>query len=70
MVWKPYLLIYDKRLVFVENTADVTASLRSLNVSFHFVYTTQNVLGHLWLPLLRLLLWWFSREALSICPRV
>ena len=31
---------------------------------------TKKVLGHLWFPLLCLLLWWFSCEALSISPRV
>ena len=30
----------------------------------------KKVLGHLWLPLLRLLLWRFSSEALSISPSV
>ena len=30
----------------------------------------KKVLGHLWFPLLSLLLWWFFSEALSISPRV
>ena len=34
------------------------------------IHHPKKVLGHLWLPLLRLLLWWFSSEALSISHRV
>ena len=34
------------------------------------IHRPKIVLGHLWLSLLRLLLWWFSSEALSISPCV
>ena len=33
---------------------------------FTVIHHPKKVLGHLWLPLLSLLLWWFSSEALSI----
>ena len=34
------------------------------------IHRPKKVLGHLWLPLLHLLLWWFSSEALSMSPCV
>ena len=37
---------------------------------FTVIHRPQKVLGQLWLPLLRLLLWWFFSRALSVVPRV
>ena len=58
------------------NESNQTKHNKSMCVFYVLYYITGGihrpkiVLGHLWLSLLRLLLWWFSSEALPISPRV
>ena len=67
IICKPCKTIIGKSRVLINNW------LCKIHQSTRIEYINtppKKVLGHLCLPLLRLLLWWFFSEALSISPRV